>query len=411
MKRLIPIPFLISMSLLACQADQNSHPPPDETPPGVELPPGCDHYVTPSEDDQEAVQTVLIEALPSDTVCLGEGDFHFQTELSISVEGLILKGAGREATTLNFDAQDLGANGIHITSDGVTVEGFLVVDTPGDGIRATAVEGITFRNVAVVWTAVASGDNGAYGFYPVESTDVLVEGCLVQGSSDAGIYVGQSRRILVQNNEATGNVGGIQIENSFEAEVVDNHAHDNSAGILIFSLPELPQKGGERTKVHRNLIENNNLENFGKPGSIVSHVPPGTGVIILSCDDNEVTDNDIRGNDSTGIVVSSYLDGIFGLYEDDEFDAFPQGNYLHGNRYADNGNNPQEIFALLELEAPAPEILFDGCQSPEPGAQNCINEAEEVRFLDLDLCNEITNQPTDLSPYDCTYEPLPAQGI
>ena len=34
--------------------------------------------------------------------------------------------------------------------------------------------------------------------YPVESTNVLIDGCVAIGASDAGIYVGQSQNIIVQ---------------------------------------------------------------------------------------------------------------------------------------------------------------------------------------------------------------------
>ena len=59
--------------------------------------------------------------------------------------------------------------------------------------------------------------NGAYGIYPVESKDVLIDSVLVRGASDAGIYVGQSRNIIVRHSTAVENVAGIEIENSFEA--------------------------------------------------------------------------------------------------------------------------------------------------------------------------------------------------
>ena len=392
--------FLTCAALWSCDANESADPP------GSILPEGCDHFLEPGEDDHERLQTVLIEAEAAETVCLGEGTFYFPTELSISVDNLTMKGAGRDLTVLDFGAQDLGANGIHVTSDGVTVEAFTVLDTPGDGIRASAVEGITFRKVAVLWSAAADPNSGAYGFYPVESTDVLIEGCEVRGSSDAGIYVGQSRRILVRDNEAHGNVGGIQIENSVDAEVVDNHAHDNTAGILIFSLPELPFKDGERSKVHRNLVENNNLANFSKPGAIISVVPAGTGVIVLSTDNNEITDNIIRGNESVALALVSYISELFGAYDDPEFDRFSEGNYVHHNTYEANGTAPHDIVAGLVPEGL--DILFDGCLRDPIGPPNCFYEPQEVRFKNLDLCG--VDQPTtEMESYVCQYEPLPTR--
>src|SRR5690606_319160 len=123
--------------------------------------------------------------------------------------------------------------------------------------------------------------------------------------------------------EAYDNVAGIEIENSTGATVRRNHAHDNTAGLLIFNLPSLPVQDGKRTLAYDNIIENNNGDNFGIPGTAVAAVPPGVGVMILASDENEIRDNTIRGNRSTGVILVSYTEAI-GLEpaNDPEFDAF-----------------------------------------------------------------------------------------
>ena len=377
----------------------------------VSLPEGCDAYVEPGADDNEAVQTIFIEAQPDSVVCLGAGTFRFHTELSLSVANVTIRGQGAEDTVLDFSAQDVGANGLLVSGDGTIMEDFGVLNPPGDGIRANDVDGVTFRRLHVIWEADAATSNGAYGLYPVGSSNVVVEECVVKGASDAGIYVGQSNTILVRGNEAYGNVAGIEVENSHDAEVVDNHAHDNTGGILIFNLPELAIKDGQRVKVHRNLVENNNLPNFGKPGSVVGNVPGGSGLIILSTDNNEVTGNTFRGNGSSAIILTSYLQDIFGLYDDPEFKPYANGNYIHGNTYENNGMMPQSIVAALELDLPAPDILWDGCQPEMPGPVNCIQEAESVTFRGIDYCGGFMNQTTDRTPFDCAYDPLPTQNL
>ena len=50
---------------------------------------------------------------------------------------------------------------------------------------------------------------------------MLIDSCIAIGASDAGIYVGQSERIKVINSEAKFNVAGIEIENSYFAEVTN----------------------------------------------------------------------------------------------------------------------------------------------------------------------------------------------
>ena len=369
---------------------------------------GCHHRVLPSAEVQAELQTVLIEAEPGHVVCLEAGTYTFTSELSIDVDGLTLRGAGGDATFLDFGGQLDGANGVSITGDGVLVEDFAVLNPPGDGVRASGVDGITFRNLVVRWDAEASSDSGAYGLYPVQSTGVLVEGCIVSGASDAGIYVGQSRTILVRDSEAFGNVAGIEIENSVDAEVINNHAHDNTGGILVFNLPELPMKEGERVLVHGNIIENNNLPNFGRAGSVVSMVPGGTGAFILASDRNEFRENTIRNNNTVGMMFISYLEALLGGYDDDEFDQYAEQNWIHDNIYENNGTAPQGVFVDLGLTTGF-DLFTDGCDRdmPDPAASNCIGEGEAVTFWNLDFCGSMQND--DTSPYECVGTALPQQ--
>lgn len=51
------------------------------------------------------------------------------------------------------------------------------------------------------------------------------------GASDAGIYVRQSRDVIVRNSRAEFNVAGIEIENTVNADVYGNTATNNTGGI------------------------------------------------------------------------------------------------------------------------------------------------------------------------------------
>ena len=124
--------------------------------------------------------------------------------------------------------------------------------------------------------------NGAYGVYPVESKNVLIDGVTVSGASDAGIYVGQSDNIIVRNSRAEYNVAGIEIENSTNADVHDNVATHNAGGILVFDLPDLPKIGGHSTRIFNNQIVENDTPNFAPPGNIVANVPTGSGVMLMA---------------------------------------------------------------------------------------------------------------------------------
>ncbi len=377
---------------------------------------GCHWQVTAGADDQTALQTVFIEAKPGEAICLAAGTYKLSRELQLDTDHLTIRGAGKNETVLDFAGQIQGANGIHITADNVTMEALKVLDTAGDGIRATAVSNVSFVEVAVIWTKDESQENGAYGLYPVQCDGVRVERCEVKGSRDAGIYVGQSRNILVKDNEAWGNVAGIEIENSFDAEVVGNHAHDNTGGILVFNLPNLPQVNGERTVMHNNLIENNNVVNFGLPGTIVGQVPTGSGVIIMSADKTEVHSNTIKNNKSFGVVLLAYDETIFGAHDDEEFDRFIEGCWVHDNTYENNGKEPQGIATLIHgdpvANPPLADINYGGCTDPDKAGQegvtNCLLADDGASFLNFDLCGGFQNKDESIAPHDCSYAPLPA---
>jgi hypothetical protein len=49
---------------------------------------------------------------------------------------------------------------------------------------------VSFRDVIGDGGDVDPSQRSVYAIYPVESTDVVVEGCVARGIRDAGIYVG-----------------------------------------------------------------------------------------------------------------------------------------------------------------------------------------------------------------------------
>jgi parallel beta-helix repeat protein len=373
----------------------------------------CSKELSPGDNDQEAVQTALIEVEEGGVVCLKKGTYKFQSELSLSQRGVTVRGEGQRETILDFGGQTSGANGVNITGDDVTFEDLQVLDTQGDGVRGSDVRNITFRNTTIAWTKQASLDNGAYGLYPVGCDGVRIEGCVVYGARDAGIYVGQSRNILVTDSEVYGNVAGIEIENSTDAEVTRNHAHDNVAGILVFNLPNLPVQDGKRAKIHDNIIESNNQEQFAEPGTVVANVPSGLGIIVVSSDDNEFHDNTIRNNNSGGFAIVSYLALLFGPYDDPAFDPFPEGNFIHDNTFEGNGTNPDSaIETVTSGMDPAPDLLWDGCVDAEKNmpAKNCFQGNGDATYYAINsVCAAGDPPSTDISEVTCAYDSLPPQ--
>ena len=318
--------------------------------------------IYPSDDPYTEIQEALILANPGDIVHISEGFYKLEDSLSIDIDNLTLQGDGINKTILSFKDQMSGAQGLSVTSDGVTLQDFAVEDAKGDAIKVKGVHGISFIRVRTEWTNGPDELNGAYGLYPVESKNVLIDSCVAIGASDAGIYVGQSENIIVKNSRAEFNVAGIEIENSYYADVFDNHAENNTGGILVFDLPDIPQQGGHHVRVFRNKSINNNTDNFAPEGNIVGEVPRGTGIIIQANSHVEIFENDIGGNDTVNIAIVTYGYET----EDENYYPHPRAIQIHNNRFTKSGNNPDletgELAKILyELsDKNMPDIFWDG---------------------------------------------------
>ena len=260
-------------------------------------------HINPGPNAQERVQEAMILMEEGDTLIIKSGYYAFEDGLSLDVNGVTVKGEGIDNTILDFKNQQSGAQGLLVTSDRVTLSDFSILDAKGDALKVIGAKGINMINLKTEWTGGPKSTNGAYGFYPVESEDVLIDGCVAIGASDAGIYVGQSKNIIVRNSIAQFNVAGIEIENSYYADVYNNLASHNTGGILVFDLPDLPQQGGHHIRVFDNKSIDNDTDNFAPEGNIVGEVPRGTGIIIMANSDVEIFNNLISGNGTVNLCL------------------------------------------------------------------------------------------------------------
>jgi parallel beta-helix repeat protein len=315
--------------------------------------------IKPGPLSYEEIQTALIFAKPGDIIDLDEGIFYFEDGLSLNVNDVTIQGKGMNKTILSFKNQKSGAEGLMITSNKVVLKDFAIEDTIGDAIVVKGAEGISFIRIRTEWTNGPKETNGAYGLYPVQSKDVLIKECIAIGASDAGIYVGQSERIKVLDSIAKFNVAGIEIENSYYAEVIGNHAEHNTGGILVFDLPDLPQQGGHSVLIAKNKVINNDTKNFAPEGNIVGKTPNGTGIMIMANENIEVRDNDIRNNATAGILIVSYQEET----EDKNYNPIPNKIYIHNNFLSNNGYDVDKKRAgpiSDVIPGKAPEIIWDG---------------------------------------------------
>ncbi|WP_284124758.1 parallel beta-helix domain-containing protein [Parerythrobacter aestuarii] len=320
--------------------------------------------VDPGEGAQERLQEALILAEPGDEIVLGAGRFELTDGISLDVNSVTVRGAGMEATVLDFTGQQDAGEGFLVTSDFVTLRDFAVENPKGDGIKSKGADAIVYHKIRVTWTAGPRRENGAYGIYPVESTGILVDGCEVSGASDAGIYVGQSFKITVQNSIATDNVAGIEIENSRDAIVTNNFVTRNTGGILVFDLPGLPVMGGGNVIVKNNLVVGNTTPNFAPPGNPVAGVRRGTGIMVMANDKVWVNDNILRNNPTAPFMVVTYTQA----FDDERYNPYPREIVIAENNVDAGGTDPDFEGGALLAQAfggALPPILWDGISVDE----------------------------------------------
>jgi parallel beta-helix repeat protein len=374
---------------------------------------GCSVVVEPgSADDATALLDVFIDAKSGDTVCLCPGTFTPNKEISLTVPGVTVRGAGQnvEDTVLDFATQDADKNAFSVTSDGFTVENLWLKNSPGNGIVVTGAEDVTFRKLKVSWDAGSVVSNGAYAVYPVQSKRVIIEDSEIVGAADAGAYVGQCEGAIVRNNKVHGNVAGIEIENTTDAEVYGNEAYDNTSGILVFVLPNLEKKDGMAALVRDNDIHDNNRKNFAEPGTIVASVPPGTGMLLLAADSTEIRNNTISNNGSVGILIvsQSTIDQLLGTTPDPETNGFAEGSFIHDNTFTNNGTDPQTLLLLLGKN-PVENIVWDGVVDAGATETLCLGDSPEPSFRNMqDSVGDPADDLLDSSAHMCTKPPLPA---
>lgn len=358
-------------------------------------------------DAQDRLQTALIDARPGDTVRLGPGRFVLTDGLSLDVAKVTVRGAGRDATILDFKGQKASGEGLLVTSDDVVLRDFAVEDARGDAIKSKGADRIVYYNLRVEWTGGPKETNGAYGIYPVSSEDVLIDKVVVRGASDAGIYVGQSKRIIVRNSLAEYNVAGIEIENSYEADVHDNVATRNTGGILVFDLPDLPQMGGRDVRIFANRVERNDTPNFAPKGNIVATVPVGTGVLVMANRNVHVFGNAIGENGTANVMVIAYKRPT----TDKNYNPLPRDVMVRGNTHGRAGWAPgfaggKELAAAMG--GSITPIFWDGAGGAT--ATN-IRVTDKVGVVTLGLAQPLTPlteakpAPIDLSAGPTIVEP------
>jgi cytochrome c peroxidase len=296
----------------------------------------------------QTIQSVVDQAQPGDTIEVPY-DIYYE-HVIIDVSDIKFFGIPNENGEWPvIDGQGTGTDGVIASGNNFEMAYFAVKNYTSNGVLVEGSKNVHLHDMYIENT-------GVYGVYPVRCTDVLIERIEATLMNDAAIYAGKSENVVIRDTLTYGNVIGIELENTVNGEVYNNHAHDNTVGIFIDLLPQLPSKVSLYTRVYDNITENNNGENFGPPGSAVSLIPPGTGMLILAADHVEVYNNTIRGNKTGGLAVFNLLIGF--SVEEIDVGPNPEHTLAHDNIYENNGYDADPF--VRNMLGNGFDIIWDG---------------------------------------------------
>ena len=388
-------------------------------------------------DLEDEILEAFILAKDSATIQLPEGHFLFSQSLSIDgKKHITVKGMGMDKTILSFKGQTNGAEGILVTNcSNFTIEDLTIEDAAGDNLKISESKNVIIRNIRSAWTGKVSTQNGAYGIYPVLTENLVIEDCVAIGASDAGIYVGQSQNVIIRNNKAFYNVAGVESENSTGVEIYNNDIYQNTGGLLIFNLPKLTLYG-KGVKAHDNKVYDNNLENFGVKGSIVSGVPKGTGVIIMATQDVDFYNNTVQDHVTSNLSIVSYL--VFAAEDDPEaaidqsiqdrgiravetdfesdieYNAYPGNVFIRENAFENKFSfptlsNEYGWLMIFKNKMVIPDVVYDGILPDGAIIQDenhkiCIGDNGDFNFVFMDAANDFEAFSNNLSPFICSLD-------
>jgi len=370
------------------------------------------------------LQEALIKAKPGTTIELPEGKFKFDKTLSLTVDKVTIRGKGLDKTVLSFSGQQAGSAGMLVKAGDFLIEDVAIEDAAGDALKVDGGTNITIRRVRVEWTGGPKTTNGPYGLYPVTCKNVLIEDSVAIAASDAGIYVGQSDQVIIRRNRAEKNVAAIEIENTKNADVYDNVVSDNTGGIMVFNLPDLPVQGGGNVRVYNNKVTGNNNPNFAPKGQIVYNLATGTGMLIMAVSNVEVFNNEIRDNNSANINIVSYLSASSAEeIKNPNYNPYVNSIYIHDNRISGGGKEPDSRLPKWQALAqaagkPLGDVIYDGIVQPvdgKPGstadAKVCLQNNGEIAFLNFDGGGGFKKISRDTQAHDCSIPALTAISL
>ena len=363
----------------------------------------------------------IARARPGDLIDVAEGVYPISHPMRIRSRGVTLKGAAKGRTVLDFTRQVSGNQALEIAAPDVLIADLTLRNAYGDGIVVANTQRVSLRRIRVDWTSRRQPLPGAVGVHLLHVEDALIDRVDVYGAADAGMYLGQSRQVIVQASVAAASVTGLVIANCEFVDVMRSLFTHNSLGVVVVNLPNLPDAISNSVRILHNRIVDNNLSNAPARDVVLGKLPAGTGIAVIAHDRVAIFDNDISDNPAAGVLIASYL--FTGLtYQDPTFDPYAESLHVYNNRFARNGLAPTaDTLKLVNSELPPGfgiDIARDGFSDDHKLVNGRVPEALRIclhdnmrgngaaHFVDLDAIEDYSRPATDARPFACRQPPL-----
>lgn len=349
--------------------------------------------------DGDSIQAAVNKAVPGDTIQIMPGTY-IET-VYIDKDDISLIGVIEQGNWPTLEGEGRLNDAILYSGNSIIIENLKITHYKGNGIMGQAGNNFEIRNNLIV-------DTGVYGIFPQLGKNGIIEYNVVSGIEDAAIYVGMSDNIHVAHNEVFDSVAGIEIENSRHAIVENNYTHNNTGGILAFITPGLPIKTTYDVIIRNNFIVDNNTKNFGAPGSTVSGIPAGTGILVMAADDVIIEGNIISNNKTAGILVTDHGNSE-NVTIDPESDPNSDRVMILNNFMLNNGYDTIDAIKavmLTEFKQGNPDIVRVG-----PSEGSCIINRHQYVTVGVSDFAECDFTNTDSIKTYLLPEPVPPRQI
>lgn len=260
-----------------------------------------------------------------------------------------------------------------------SIRGFTIQGFTNNGLFTENVDGFSIDDVESI-------DNANYGIFPTLSKNGVVSHSRATGAGDTGVWVETSENVVVTDTLVEGNVVGFEVSNSVDVSFARNESRNNSIGLGLFVLPGLSEDRPDtkRIVVHDNSFHDNNRPNTARPGTLLSALPSGVGLLHMAADDSLLVRNRFANHALAGLAIVDACVAWAGTRFDCSTNPFMTPQFL-ADQDATNNRVLNNLFSNNGVTPPPSPFAFAAGDIAllSSGAGNCFSNNSFVTSFSL----------------------------